>query len=405
MKRVSLSILLLSSLHADWTGELLKKSTEFYDETREKTIQIYKDTIKTKPLSHEALRDERLRGAWDNVVDELQEGTHYIDELKTVPDSSWIGRDKASVQADINTLFEQIVKGLVGNDLAAYQEQIATLKKKIDKNKSQILTYREKRIGAPESSTLHTTKQEYDEKIKALKEENRIFENDMRILKQNLQQSFEDIGVKLSLAQIDVLLTRVDGEDIIQISLMMDTLKYISKQILQLMKASNEELKQAKKYYGMHQVLLELVVYIQQKYIDKCNTLYIPKINKIILHAQQMIEETKRLKAMEEDPVRSAVYAHNIEALEWTLKVAKQYRLDLVRSRDKMIEAQVLSLANLKVSQNTYETVSLSADLYDLISQSQEMFSTVSKIQVPDIVPFQNIQIKQTYKELTEKIE
>ena len=405
MKRLSLSILLFSTLHADWTSDILQKSTELYDETREKTIQIYKDTLNNPPLTHDELRRQRLGKAWENVVDELQEGTAYIDQLKTAPQSSWIGRDKEDIQQDLNGLFDKIVQGLVGSDLMAYKEQMEELRKKIDQNKKKILTYREKRIGAPEKSRLYTTKSEYTEKIKELKDENGILENEMRIIKENLRQSFADIGVNLSMAQVDVLLTRVDGDDIIQISLVMDTLKYVTQQILTLMQESNEELKQAKKYYGMHQVLLELVVYIQQRYIDKCDNAYIPKISRIIADSQSMIEQTQRLKAQEEDPKRAAVYEHNIKAQEWTLNVAKRYREDLIRSRDKMIEAQKVALANLKVSKNTYETVSLSADLYDLISESQEMFVEISKIQVPDIVPFENTQLQQKYKELTEKID
>jgi len=405
MKRLSLSILVLSTLHADWTSDILQKSTELYDETREKTIQIYKDTLETQPLTHDELRQQRLGQAWESVVDELQEGTVYIDRLKTAPDSAWIGTDKRDIRQDLNVLFDKIVQGLVGSDLMAYKSQMEELQKKMDRNKEKILTYREKRIGAPEHSTLYTTKSEYTEKIKNLKDENRIIENEMRIIKESLQQSFADIGVQLSMEQVEVLLTRVDGDDIIQISLVMDTLKYITKQILHLMQESSEELKQAKKYYGMHQVLLELVVYIQQKYIDKCNNEYIPKISKLIADSQNMITQTRRLKAQEEDSKRSSVYAHNIEAQEWTFKVAKRYREDLIRSRDKMVEAQKVALANLKVSQNTYETVSLSADLYDLISESQEMFVEISKIQVPDIVPFENAQLQQKYKELTEKID
>ena len=405
MKYLPLSLLLLSCLHADWTADIFKKSTELYDETREKTIQIYKDTLETKPLSHEELRKERLEKAWDNVVDELQEGIHYIDELKTAPDSSWIGRDKEEIQEDIDRLFDKIIEGLVGGDLTVYKSQMQKFRKEINENKAKILTCREKKIGAPDSSKLYTTKEEYDEKIRDIKNENKILENEMRIIKESLRQSFADIGVALSIEQIDVLLARVDGDDIIQISLVMDTLKNITQQILYLMRKSNEELRQAKKYYGMHQVLLELVVYIQQKYIDKTNSIYLPKINRVIIEAQEMISQTKRLKANEEDERRISVYAHNIEAQEWTLKVAKRYREDLIRSRDKMIEAQKVAMANLKVSKNTYETVSLAADLYVLISESQEMFLEVSKIQVPDIVPFENIQIQQKYRELTSKIE
>ena len=405
MKRlVYVNLLLFSSLHADWTSDILHKSTELYDETREKTIQIYKDTLDTEPLSHDEMRKQRLKEAWGNVVDELQEGKGYIDRLKRAPDSSWIGTDKADIREDLDALFDRIVKGLVGSDLKMYKDRMHTLKEKIAQNNAKILTYRERRIGAPEKSTLYTTKSDYDEKIKDLKDENGVLRNEMRIIKEDLRQSFADIGVTLSMEQVDVLLSRVDGDDIIQISLVMDTLKYITNQILHLMQESHEELEQARKYYGMHQVLLELVVHIQQKYIDKCNTVYLPKIEKIIHDAKEMTLQTQRLKAQEEDPKRAAVYAHNIEAQQLTLEVAKRYRVDLLRSRDRMIEAQKTALANLKVSKNTYETVSLSADLYDLISQSQEMFTRIEKIQVPDIVPFENLQLQQKYRELTAKI-
>lgn len=405
MKRLSLTVLMLGcTLHADWSDTLLKKGSTLYDETREKTLQIYKDTLQSKPLNHEEMRKQRLNNAWDGVVGQLKEGTEYIDELKQAPDSAWIGKDKEDIREDLNALFDQIVKGLVGGDLMAYKEQMADLKAKIAQNNEDILSYREKRIGAPESSTLYTTKSEYDKKIADAKAENKILQNKMRIIKKQLRQNFADIGVKLSDAQLDVLLTRVDGDDIIQISLMMDTLKYITQQILHLMQESKEELTQAKRYYGMHQVLLELVVYIQQKYIDKVNNVYLPKIDKIIDDSKNMMVLTQRLRANEEDAKRSEVYTHNLEAQALTLKVAQQYRKDLVRSRDRMVEAQKVARANLMLSKNTYETVSLSADLYDLISESQQMFAEVSKIQVPEIVPFQNLQIQQKYQELTNRL-
>ena len=69
-----------------------------------------------------------------------------------------------------------------------------------------------------------------------------------------------------------------------------------------------------------------------------------------------------------------------------------------------MIEAQKISKSNLTLSKNTYATVLLSADLFDLITESQSMFEEVSKIQVPNLVPFENFQMEQKYRELTEKL-
>jgi len=407
MKRLPLGILLLTNLHAEWGFDVLKKGAELYDETREKTIQIYRQTFQTlsPETPDEAIRNQKqMAEAWEQVVDDLKEGTHYIDQMKEVPDSAWIVRDKTDVQEDIDQLFSRIIKGLVGEDLEVLQEKIHAYKEQIEENQQKILLYREKRIAAPFSSMLHTTKAAYDRKIEALQEENRIVENEIRMLKEKLRRRFTDIGVKLSLEQIDVLLTRVDGDDIIRIAMVMDTLKYITMQIQKLMQESHEELKQAKRYYGMHQVLLELVVYIQQQYIDKCNHEYIPKVEKIIIQAEAMIKHTNALRNVEEDSQRAKVYANNIEALKWTLEVARRYKADLIAARDRMKEAQHVARANLRLSQNTYETVSLSSDLYALIAQSQEMFIQVSRIQVPSIVPFRNIKIKQKYREITQKI-
>ena len=400
MKHGYLLILLVSSLSADWKSDMLEKSSQIYNDTKDKTILLYKENVEIHPLT----KEERMNKAWDNVYDDLEEGAKYIDKYNNAPESTWIGTDKEDVQEDINKLFEMIVNGLIEDDLLIYKTKMEKLKKKISENKSDILKYREKRVGAPKKSAIYTTKSGYDSKIEETQKENIILENEIRIIKDNLKKNFSDIGVNLSAEQIDVLLTRVDGDDIIQISLVMETLKHVTNQILALMKASKEELTQAKKYYGMHQVLLELVVYIQQKYIDKCNAVYIPKIDTMISTSAHMMEITKDSMAKDEDPRRRSIYNKNLDAQALTHKVAKLYRNDIVDSRDNMMEAQKIARANLNLSKNTYQTVMLSADLFDLINESQNMFAEVSKIQVPNLVPFENIQLEQKYRELTEKL-
>jgi len=400
MKFYSLLLLLLSAVHADWKSDMMEKSNQIYTDTKNKTILLYKENVETQPLS----KEQRINKIWDNVYDDLEQGAVYVDKLNNAPDSAWLEEDKEDVQEDINKLFEMIVNGLIEDDLLIYKTKMEKLKKEISKNKSDILKYRERRVGAPDSSKIYRTKSNFDTKITETKNENTILENEIRIIKDDLKIDFKEIGVNLSSEQIDVLLTRVDGDDIIQISLVMETLKHITNQIMLLMKESKEELTQAKKYYGMHQVLLELVVYIQQKYIDKSNKVYIPKIDKMIIDSAEMIANTSRMRDQEEDTRRRSIYNNNIEAQELTNRAAKRYKQDLIISRNNMIEAQKISKANLKLSKNTYATVLLSADLFDLISESQSMFEEVSKIQVPNLVPFENIQMEQKYKELTEKL-
>ncbi len=385
----------------DWTSDILDDGNQLYNDLKNKTIALYNEDSEVPIMYSEKTKQQRLDNIWSALLSKLKEGASYAEKLNSAPESAWFANDKEDVQDDIDKVLEDIIQTLTGDDLLLYKNKIFSLKEKIHKNKSDILTCRENKIGAPVNSTLYTTKSDYDTKIEKAKIEIKIYENNIRVIKDNLKKNFAEIGVNLTSVQIDILLTRVDGDDIIQMSLIMDVLKHITNQIMQLMKESNEELSQAKKYYGMHLVSLELVVYIQQKYIDKVEKIYIPKIDTIMGTAKKMITKTNHLMFSEKESRRKAIYEKNIEAQKLTYKVAKLYKHDLIKSKENMANAQKISKDNLVLSKNIYATVLLSADLYALVSESQNMFEEVSKIQVPDIVPFENIQIQKKYKELT----
>ncbi|AKF24902.1 hypothetical protein YH65_05485 [Sulfurovum lithotrophicum] len=404
MHKILIFLATASLLQADWKSDMLKQGTELYETTRNKTVELYKE-LKPSELSKEESKAEHMNTLWDELLPDLEKGLEYTDKLEKAPDSSWIGSDKKDIQEDLDKVFNKIIDTLIEDDFLSYKKEINSLRQDIAANKNTIAFYREKKISAPLQSKIKTTKSEYAEKIESLQEENKS--NELRIgqVKQKLIQQFSDIGVNLTPEQINVLLTRVDGDDIIQMALMMDVLKHITQQIMVLMKENSEDLNYAKKYYGLHLVSLELVVYIQQNYINKVDNLYIPKIDNIMFEAKKMVAETKRLAASEASERRRSIYEKNVQAQELTAHVAELYRQDLITSKVSMINAQKITKKNLQLARNTYKTVVLSADLYELISESQHMFSEVSKIQVPNIVPFENMQIQKKYYELTKLIE
>jgi len=285
MKFYYLLFLLVTLANADYTSLLIEKSKEVYNDAKEKTITF----VTPKKLTKEEKREKHLNEVWGDVFDDLSDGADSIIKLDSAPDSAWIGTDKEDVRKDIDGILENMIKIILGDDLDLYKNKIAELNEQIAENKIDVVKYREEKIGAPLTSMVITTKAQYDEKISDIKEENEGYEEKIVIVKNDLKDKFSNIGVELSSAQIDVLLSRVDGNDIIQMSLVMDILKHITSQIMDLMKESKEELEQAKKYYGMHLICLELVVYMQQKYIDKVNNKYIPKIDKLITTAQNML--------------------------------------------------------------------------------------------------------------------
>ncbi|WP_294952228.1 hypothetical protein [Sulfurovum sp.] len=391
-------------LQADWKSDMLEQGTELYNNAKNKTVTLYKELKPAVPGKKES-EEAHMNALWDTLLPQLEEGLDYTNKLEKAPESAWIGSDKKDIQEDIDKVFNKIINTLIEDDFMAYKKEINSLEQDISANKNTVAFYREKKISAPLQSSIKTTKADYAAKIEALQGENRQYQTRITQVKGKLIRQFSDIGVTLTPEQINVLLSRVDGDDIIQMALMMDVLKHITSQIMVLMKENHEDLGYAKKYYGLHLVTLELVVYIQQKYIDKVDRRYIPKIDAIMFEAQKMAGETQRLADSEISERRRRIYQKNMQTQKLTAHVAELYKQDLITSKISMINAMKITKRNLMLARNTYKTVVLSADLYELISESRNMFSEVSKIQVPSIVPFENMQIEKKYYELTKLIE
>ena len=356
-----------------------------------------------KPTTDE-IRKKRFDRIWDDVFDELQDGSELVNELDSAPKDAWIRTDKKDIKENINGVIENIISIVIDDDILDYKEKIATYERKILESKEDIASYREAKISAKVDTTFGTTKAAYQAKILAAKQDITNYKDAIEDVKVTVASNFEKAGISLTSEQIDVLLQRVDGDDIIQMALVMDVLNQINEQIVELMKESNEDLEIAKKYYAMHLISLEIAVFIQQKYIDKVTDDFIPGIDKIRKDSNKVIRSTKNSIAREKNKRRRDVYIGNLKAQKFTLKVANLYRKDLINSRKKMRQAQWVVKQDVKLAKNTYATVSLSHDLYKIIADSQNLFNKVSNIQMPHIVPFKNTQIKKEYQKLTSKL-
>ena len=400
MKKLLLTTLLLSFSYGEWTDSLDKA----YTVTKEKSQEVYnsaKKSIIPEPKTKEEIEEEQFRETWDDVFSKYREGTELLEKRLSAPNSAWFRSSKGDYKEKIDEVINDILGVLTSQNLLEYKEEIHNKKEEIEELKLKILNYRERKVGAPNESMLYTTKEGFDRKIKDKKDEIAILKNDIRIVKKSLEESFLDTGIELNSQQLDVLLSRVDGDDIIQMSVVMKVLNKITDQILVLMKESGEELSQAKRYYGMHLISWQLVDYIQQKYIDKVNREYIPKIDTIIQKTERMMVKTSSLIDSEREREKRLIYEKNFSIQEETKNVATVYRKQLLEANEEMKKAQMMTLSNIKLSQNIYNTVSLSSELYNVISQSQKMFNKIAKIQMPKIIPFENLQIKKKYQEIT----
>jgi hypothetical protein len=389
---ITSTIVLLSStlnLSANWSNDIFNGYSK-----EDENI-----TVKQKRLHQEHFND-----IWEDVIENLEDGLEISKKIEKAPNSSIFSEDKQSLREDFDGVLDDIIMLLLDDNLLNYRKDIRDAKESINSLENEILDYREKKITAPDESHIKTTKSDYIKKIKEAQVEIDKYKSKIVNTKFLVSSNFKDIGVNLTTEQIDVLLSRVDGDDIISMTLMMDVLKQVTTQLLGIMQESGEELTNAKKYYGMHMVLLELVVYVQNNLIKKIKNKYIPKIDNIIVNTKKILSKTNKKISAESNLQRKSIYFQNYQAQKLTFKVATLYKKNLQDELKQIEEARDVGIKNLDVSKNTFETVSLSSDLYKIISSSQEMMSEVMKLQIPTIIPFENIKMRDKFKELTDKI-
>lgn len=405
-KIITLSLVCTLWLSADWSETLLEFKDEakaVWDDHASSLLPNEKRDENTT-ARNQRLHQEHFDTIWEDVIDHLDRGLTISQKIQKAPSSAIFGEDKVSLRKEFDAVLDDIINLLLDDNLLNYRETIRRSEALIVSSQKNILTCREKRIVAPTESHIKTTKAEYEQKIEESRQT--VAQQKAVIIqtKLSMSQNFKELGIDLTPDQIDVLLARVDGDDIIQMTLVMDVLKHITTQLLGIMQESNEELSQAKKYYGMHMVLLELVVYIQERFIRKIDDRYLLQIDKIIEHNKEMLSKTSQKISDEDNIKRRNIYYQNYRSQQLTLKTAILYRQNLIDELKQVREAKAVSQKNLDLSKNTYETVTLSSDLFKIIASSQEMMKAVMKLQVPTIIPFENIQMRDKYQELTDKI-
>jgi hypothetical protein len=384
----------------EYSSEAWNSTVEAWDSTN----ALFSESEETRKQGRADQEDERFRDMWGNVFSQLEEGLNVVDEIKIAPDSTFFGDDKKSLRSDLNKILDKTLVLLEDESINDYRSKIEELNQRIEGSKSNISQYREDRITTPRSHMVKTTKESYDKKI----EEERLNITDYEIeidkIKVHFKERLNDIGIALTEEQINILLARVDADDIIQMSVVFDVLKKITVQLMQLTQDSNEEIKQAKKYYGMHVVLLEMVNYMQQNYIDMVEADYIPRIDTIIEKTITIQNEAKKNMQEDGNEKRIAIYKNNLAAQALTLKTAKLYKKNLREQKNKVTSAQKVVQKDLKLSQNTYDTVEVSADLLSVLKTSKDSFDALMNLQVPQFIPFENVKMQDKYQELSKLI-
>ncbi|MDY6992225.1 MAG: hypothetical protein SVR94_06410 [Pseudomonadota bacterium] len=351
-----------------------------------------------------AEKDVWFTQIWQQITPLLDKLLTLEQQHDTLPESTWFGQDKIDNENEMNRLLDEAVAILSLSNSSQTRAEILQLEQQIHEAKQHIDRYRQAQVAAPQESTWETTVADYDDKIKQRQRQIRSYQQRIAQRKTEFAQQLAKKDLQITPKQLDLLLSSVVGDDIIQMNIIYDNVRQISQQLMHLTQSSQEDFAISQRYYGIYTVLLKILLHMQRKFIAAIDEHYLPKIEQITAEVQALTTTTKQLLGQEDNESRRQHLLTNLEAQNLTLQTAVLYQQHLITQRSKMATARDKIAADLEIAQNTYKTVVVSRELIQLLRTSQHSFELLLNIQTPELLIFENLKMKQEFAVLSKKL-
>ncbi|WP_372883291.1 hypothetical protein [Psychromonas sp.] len=396
MKKIVLlfsAVIMSMNVQADWQ-QLLAES---WDNAKSQGQALYSEFSKDELSDLPPARKIAIK-SWDKVEDRFNDILEVKLDKFLAPESAWLKKTQAQYQRDIDEILNDVYAILNDQLLEDARQDITVIEQLIEDKRKQAAEQKSKAvilIGSDKQDALdqHLS---YENEIR---EYNMIREN----LLTAVQDRLSEFGSDLSLAQVEALLVRVNSDDILGVTTVFPVIGEIAKTYAEITASSAEDINNAKKYYSMYVVLLELQLHIQERYIDGLKSLYIPRIDDLREKQQSLIITTQKeqLNALEK---HRNMYALNLKSQHTTLDAIALYKDNLKKDLTNMSRAHALLFEDYKVAVNTLNTVTMSSQVLNSINDSNQLFDKIMALQAPELVPFNNMQMQKEFSILTEKI-
>ncbi|MFW5499091.1 MULTISPECIES: hypothetical protein [unclassified Maridesulfovibrio] len=350
-----------------------------------------------------------LEDVWGEVHPLLSDAVSELDLRSNVPDSSWnpLEADKDSVDSKINDLLDECIEVLGISGMSESKVAIRKLQEDSRYCREQVAELKTERLAAPKKvkkwEVWKKDADSIDAKIREL--EIREEENDKRIegLIDQLLSEMQGIGMKVDREQVETLVYSVTGDDDVRLVSVFNNVKLITTELQRLTAEANENIEMAKRYYGMHTLLLRILLNLYDNYEQRIDDVYLVRIAEIIKKQEGLIQRT--VEKINSEPAKyRGIYKTNLAAQGLTVRTAKMYDDYLRRNKKRVADAKSGISHEYEVALNTFETVQGAHSLITLMQDANAMLDRISELQTPDLVVFQNLEMKNEFRKLTNRI-
>ncbi|WP_347712847.1 hypothetical protein [uncultured Fretibacterium sp.] len=344
---------------------------------------------------------------WGSLTGTLSDALSLRDRQETLPASAWFGADRTSNARKIDELLDRALEILVQGQAGDLRRQALELRTEIPKLRLEADGLRNRRISAPESSRLPwvRTRAKIDERLSELNGEIADRERALSAVDAQLAEALRALGLQLDDRQIDVLLSSVTGDDLLQNAVVFANVRVVVEKLAELSREDRDNLEVNRRYSGLYLVLNDLLIHTREELVRKIDGEYKPRLGEIGKEAEALRREAlaKASQTGYSDAQKKS-FALNAESNAMTLRVAELY-MQLLDSQRKGILDNLADLRrNRDLAENTYRTVRSSGDLRNLIRSGLELFDSIHALAMPEILPFENEAIRREFEEINKRL-
>ena len=355
----------------------------------------------------------RLMAAIDSV---LQDTAQQRTESKKLP-----GKDEFVITplwTETREDRDRKVRGLLDSALGIVtdvpvvevQKKVEGLRKNIRELEDQIVKYKEKQLTAPKDGmlpgVLTDTVQSLANAIEDAQKRIESNRGEIKSAKSEIQQALQKSGVQLGPEQVDLLLDSVLSGDLVRLAAVFNAAKMIDGQLAKLMAASGDNMNAARKYFAMHAALFAMLVHAQDQTIAKIDTQYMPRLDAILKDVAAARQKTNDLMRAENRPDQKRALDANRESQKIAEEAAKGYRRYLQQQREQIAKARSRATHDLRLANNTFETVEASFQLRNLMREGSSSFEALQKLEAPTFDQiFKNEELRREFENLTRKLD
>ena len=316
-----------------------------------------------------------------------------------------ISESKKDYRIKIDQVLKDIEPILFDGEVINYASRIRLVRLNIKSFENEKVKLNEKFVFAPETGTLlKSSKKDIKKEIKKLDKLIQKSKSIINELEYDLKSKMNNLGIKLTREQIRVMTTRIDGDDLARSFAIFDVTKQISETLSKIMKENAFSGMATVKYYGTYVILSEILGFNQRQYINKIEDIYLPAIDEIKDNIENSIEFAEDSVEKAKSDQSKKILLSNIKSNQFTLEVLKQYKLILFNQIKSLKEALKRTNEQITVSYSTYDTAANSVNLVNLINQTQDTFNKIMNMQLPGIIPFENIELEEKFQEISNQL-